>query len=131
MKKYVYVGYGKRIESSVPQKLPNIKKKLSVIITALNEEENVIPTVNEIKKNVKNTPFENSYEIIFVEDDSTDKTPEILDKLSKKESLIALHRYGVKEIFSALLDGIEIANGEYIYTTGADLSQRLFPDSIL
>ena len=49
------------------------KKKISIILSTFNEEIAIEKTINEIQKYIKNV------EIIVVDDNSTDKTFEILN----------------------------------------------------
>ena len=122
MRNYVCIGYGKKIEFDKIGAPFNIIKKISVVIPTYNEEENVNRIVNAVKYNLNKTQFKDSYEIIVVDDNSKDKTPEIIDKLAKKNKVIALHRYGKRGLFSAVNDGISVANGKYVLTMDADFS---------
>ena len=132
MKKYMYVGYGKKIKLSDLRKTLNKKRKISIILPTYNEEENIKNIVKAIKKNLKKSKFSNSYEIIIVDDNSKDKTPNIIDNLAKKRNFIALHRYGARGLFPSIRDGIFIANGEYVLTMDADFSHppELIPKMI-
>ena len=71
-------------------------------------------------------------EIIVIDDNSKDGTPRIMDRLSKTGNFIALHRYGKKGLFSAVQDGIFIANGDCILTMDADFSHppELIPELV-
>ena len=44
--------------------------KLSIVVTVYNEEENIVPLI----ENVQNAMINHSYELIFVDDGSSDKT---------------------------------------------------------
>ena len=90
--------------------------KLSIVICVYNEELNVDPLV----KQLFNALSEISYEIIFVDDGSTDNTAEKIKKLNnKKVTLIELKRnFGQS---AALAAGIDHAKGEYIATIDGDL----------
>ena len=102
--KTAYVCVHSRKENlSFPKKLPGKKKSVSVILATLNEEGNIRKLVSAIRSSLKGV----SHEIIIVDDNSGDKTPEIMDRLAS-ESVIALHRYGKKGIFSAITDGIKL-----------------------
>ena len=57
-------------------------KLISIIVPAFNEEKNVIGTFEAIKNSLINIP--DQFEIIFVDDCSTDKTNIILTELAKK-----------------------------------------------
>ena len=55
-------------------------KKISIVIPCLNEENNLFQLSTEINKNFKNI----SYEVIFVDDNSTDNSEIILKKIITK-----------------------------------------------
>ncbi|NPB06474.1 MAG: glycosyltransferase family 2 protein [Aquificae bacterium] len=93
---------------------------ISVVIPAYNEEENV-PLLYEKLKKVLDALGE-EYEIIFVDDGSTDRTPEILKKLAEKDPRVKVIRfrrnYGQT---AALQAGFEYAKGDVVITMDADL----------
>lgn len=122
MQNYACIGYKKTIKSDEIKKFFKIKKKISIVIPTYNEEENIEKTVGEIKRVMASTEYRRDYEIVVVDDNSKDKTSFIIDNLAKKGDFIALHRYNKRGIFSALLDGVKVTNGEFILMMGADLS---------
>ncbi len=91
-------------------------EKISVVICVYNEELNVKPLVEKLYNALEGYDFE----IIFVDDGSTDKTVEEVKKFNRKEiHLLELRRnYGQS---NALFAGIEYASGEYIVTMDGDL----------
>jgi glycosyltransferase involved in cell wall biosynthesis len=93
---------------------------LSVVIPAYNEEENV-PILYEKLKKVLDSLGED-YEIIFVDDGSTDGTYQRLKQLAEKDSRLKVIRfkrnYGQTAAMSA---GFEHAKGDVIVTLDADL----------
>lgn len=93
---------------------------LSIVIPAYNEEEN-IPILYEKLKKVLDSLGED-YEVIFVDDGSTDSTFDILRELATKDKRIKVLRfkrnYGQTAALSA---GFEHAKGEVIITLDADL----------
>ena len=56
-------------------------KNISIIIPILNEGENIKKLVKEILKNLKKIKKKFKFEIIFVDDDSTDSTKKILQQI--------------------------------------------------
>ncbi len=92
--------------------------KLSIVVTVFNEEENIKPLVKAIHLALKNIKF--NYEIIYVDDGSSDKTVEKIKLLKdEKIKLIELRRnFGQS---SALSAGIDLAKGEFIGTMDGDL----------
>ncbi len=91
-------------------------KKLSLIVSVFNEEENVEILAGKISDALKNF----DYEVIFVDDGSTDKTKLKIKSLNDSRIiLIELKKnYGQS---SALAAGIEHASGEFIVTIDGDL----------
>lgn len=90
--------------------------ELSVIITLLNEEENVRPLIHELRLALQGI----EYEIIFVDDGSTDRTvQEIKSEADERIHLICLKKnYGQTPAMAA---GIDMARGQYLVTLDGDL----------
>ena len=100
----------------------NQRKKvdLSIVIPVYNEEENLPILYEKLKKVLNNLGKE--YEIILVNDGSTDKSWEIIKELSEKDSHVIgvnfRRNYGQTAAMSA---GFDVAQGEIIITMDADL----------
>jgi len=118
MVSYVCVGYGKKKTISSAKKCFEIKKDVSIILPTYNEEKNIPKIIESIRKNFKGL----NYEIVILDDNSSDKTPEIIDNSAKKGDILAIHRTGKKGYFSAYYDAILISNGEYVLTMDSDMS---------
>ncbi len=92
--------------------------KLSIVIPVLNEEEN-IPTLNSRIKKTLGGKID--YEVIWVDDGSTDSTPKILEKITTEDKRVKgitlMKRSGQS---AALMAGIEKAKGDYIATIDGD-----------
>ncbi len=95
-------------------------KKLSVVIPVYNEKDNIMPLYEELKEVLNSLNL--SYEIIFVDDGSTDGSGEILDEIAEKdETVMVIHfrrNFGQTAAISA---GFDYADGEVIITMDADL----------
>ncbi|MDN3205201.1 glycosyltransferase family 2 protein [Algoriphagus sediminis] len=90
--------------------------KLSVVITVYNEEENIKPLLEQ----VYDALVEIDYEVILIEDGSTDKTVEEVKKhANTRTKLIIFNRNRGQT--TALAAGIDQATGEYIATMDGDL----------
>ena len=93
--------------------------KLSIVIPVFNELESLPKLVIELKKVLK---IFDSWEVIFVDDGSSDKSDKWLSELSQKEDnfyLIQFYRnYGKS---AALSEGFKAASGQYVITLDADL----------
>ena len=106
-------------------------KKLSIIVPCYNEEE-VVPLFYSETKKVLNALVED-YEIIFINDGSSDNTiSKILEitKKDKKVSYISFSRNFGKE--SAMYAGLKNAVGDYVTIMDADLqhSPVLLPNML-
>lgn len=95
--------------------------KLSIIIPAYNEENNV----KIIYNNINSLFHKDSYEIIFVNDGSIDKTIIELNKLYKMDSkhvkVINFSRNFGKD--AAIYAGLKYASGKYTSIIDADMEQ--------
>ncbi|MBU2651502.1 MAG: glycosyltransferase family 2 protein [Bacteroidetes bacterium] len=90
--------------------------KLSVVVCVYNEEGNIRPLVEKIRSSLK----EYEYEIVYVDDGSTDNTlKELRAVLGPDLKIIELQKnYGQSTALSA---GIDFAEGQYIVTIDGDL----------
>ena len=90
--------------------------KISVVVPLMNEEENVKPLIEAVDRALR----EFNYELILVDDGSTDNTVEEIKKhMNDKTKLVILQRnYGQT---SAMAAGIEVASGDIIVTIDGDL----------
>src|SRR3989338_2622146 len=95
----------------------------SIVIPAYNEEENLPQLLDRL---IKPGGIEN-FEIIIVDDNSSDNTGSIADSYSKKYKLIkVVHRKkGSNGMGAALKDGTRASNGKYIVWTMGDNSDKL------
>jgi len=93
---------------------------LSVVIPVFNEQENVKPMADELLSVLYS--LNRAFEVIFVDDGSTDSSAQILKELQGSSSGIRLIRFrrncGQTAAFDA---GIRAAQGEVIVTMDADL----------
>ena len=65
-------------------------KKISVLIPCYNEEENVVPISEAVIGIITKELPQYDYELVFIDNDSTDKTRELLRMLCAKNPKIAL-----------------------------------------
>ena len=99
--------------------MPN--KLVSIVISAYNEQDNVAELYKQLKaqlKTVKNV----DYELIFVDDGSSDKTYTNCLKLQKKDNsvkIVQLKRNFGHEI--AMTAGMDYAKGDAVIFMDADL----------
>jgi len=104
------------------------KNKISIVVPCYNEEQALPYFYDEVLKLQKKMK-DVSFEYLFVNDGSKDKTLEILRDLSKKDKkvrYISFSRNFGKE--SAIYAGLENSTGDYIAVMDADLQD---PPSLL
>lgn len=94
---------------------------LSIVIPMYNEAENIKTTLEKVEESLKN--FNGNYEIVAVNDGSTDNTLEILTRIANLNKKIKVISYS-KNIGRgmALRKGFKEANGEFVVSIDADLS---------
>lgn len=111
-------GFDNQKSISVETSFLYDKEKITVIIAARNEEANI----EKCLYSILNQSFDkSSYEIIVVDDHSTDRTLSILERLS--EEYDNLRYYSLENSFSkkeAVKLGVLKANNNIIATTDAD-----------
>lgn len=91
-------------------------KELSVVVTVMNEEDNIAPLCIAIDNALQGI----DYEVVFVDDGSTDATRKrIKDVMTERIRLVELRKnYGQSTAMSA---GIDHATGKYIALIDGDL----------
>ena len=91
--------------------------KLSIIVPAYNEEKTIVEMINRVLK----VPLNNiKKEIIVVDDFSTDKTKEVLDKIKSDSIKIFYHQKNMGK-GSAIRTALQHATGDIILIQDADL----------
>ncbi len=95
--------------------------KLSFVIPAYNEEESIGILYREILVNIRNY----TYEIIFIDDGSKDKTFEVMKNIAIKDPNVKIIRFRKNFGKSAgLQTGFDNADGDIIFTMDADLQDN-------
>jgi glycosyltransferase involved in cell wall biosynthesis len=100
----------------------SLEGAVSFVIPAFNEEMNIPRLVESIVQ------FYDSYvhEIIIVNDNSADRTSEVVLEIAKREPRVKLvNRYPPNGVGRALSDGYAAATGRYILTMDCDFVQIL------
>jgi len=97
------------------------KEKVSVIIPAFNEERRLPATLGKIHRYFENKDY--SYEVLVVDDGSTDNTAERIEDYIKMHNSTRLIRNGInKGKGYSVKNGFLQANGDYLLFSDADLS---------
>lgn len=94
---------------------------LTVILPALNEEDHLEPSATEAIRACEDAGL--SFEMIIIDDGSTDATASIADRLAATDSRISvIHHPGNLGLGMAYRNGLAIARGTYITWVPGDLS---------
>ncbi len=95
-------------------------KKVSVVIPLYNEEENIPILYEKLKEVLDKEPYD--YEIIFVNDGSTDGTAKKLEEIARKDKKVKVidfaRNFGQT---AAMAAGLDLATGDVIITMDGDL----------
>jgi len=93
---------------------------ISIVIPVLNEADNLQPLYDQLKTALDK--LNRTYEIIFIDDGSTDSSNEILERLHGLDNSIKVvqfrRNFGQSAAFSA---GFNLASGDIVITMDADL----------
>jgi dolichol-phosphate mannosyltransferase len=92
-------------------------KLFSILIPTYNEHDNIAPLLEHIAAAIP----EKNYEILFVDDDSRDGTPELIKQLSTKYPCRVVVRKDKKGLASAVVDGFGWAKSDVVLVMDADL----------
>ncbi|HFS67810.1 MAG TPA: glycosyltransferase, partial [Flavobacteriia bacterium] len=115
---WLIIGFYKIKEFEIKESLSNIK--FSIIIPFRNEEDNLIKLINSL--NIIDYP-KSTYEILFVDDESTDNSVYLIKKQLSKEidyKIIKNIRHSNSPKKDAIETAIEKAKYSWIITTDAD-----------
>lgn len=89
---------------------------LSIVITLLNEQDNIAPLLQNIDNALKDW----EYEVVLVDDGSTDQTVARIKLLANKHVKLLVFRKNFGQT-AAMKAGIDYATGDYIITMDGDL----------
>ncbi|MFH1772682.1 MAG: glycosyltransferase [Candidatus Omnitrophota bacterium] len=98
--------------------------RVSFVIPCHNEEMNVGPLI----ENINNFYGKYVYEILIIDDNSTDKTYSVASDISQKDHRVkVIKRAPPNGVGRALRDGLKAAKGEYIVIMDSDF-QHIIPE---
>jgi len=109
-------------QQSKPNKLQNKNKwkKLSIVVPLYNEDESLKNLYSEIIKSLGK--FSRNYEIVFVDDGSTDKSLEVIKQFARNDRNVKYVSFRKNYGKSAALNaGFARTTGDYVITMDADL----------
>ncbi|MBI2144956.1 glycosyltransferase [Candidatus Woesearchaeota archaeon] len=128
--KYAYKSGKLELETSSINELEQLiskvvaatkKKSVSVIIPTYNEEGNVGRLIDSISSAFSAAAVKD-FEIIVVDDNSKDSTPQVMDRYAASGAVASVHRIGIRGIFSAIMDGVRASRSDTIVIMDADFS---------
>jgi dolichol-phosphate mannosyltransferase len=96
------------------------------VVPVFNERDNAAEMVRRLSVTLSDVPWE----VIFVNDDSTDGTREIVLDLARSDIRVRLlHRVGRRGLASAVVEGIQSTTAPYVAVIDGDLQhdERLLP----
>jgi glycosyltransferase involved in cell wall biosynthesis len=96
------------------------KRDISIVIPVYNEQDNIKPLIAELREVL--SALGRSYEIVFVDDGSRDRSFEILKELASQNPQIHVIRFRKNTGQTAAFDaGFRAAQGDIVITMDADL----------
>jgi dolichol-phosphate mannosyltransferase len=101
------------------------KIKISIIIPIYNEEKNIgrlIDKIIKIKKKIK------KFEILVIDDNSTDNSKLLIEQKQKKHKQLKyiLRKDKIKDLSMSVIHGLNISNYENIIVMDGDLQHNPF-----
>lgn len=95
---------------------------LTLFFPVYNEEENIHELVEHAVRTVEESPYVRDYEVLVIDDGSTDRTPGFADELAARyPNVRAIHHAKNKGYGAALRTGIAEASKDYVFFTDGDL----------
>src|SRR5271165_2911488 len=106
-----------------------MSEKLSIVIPAYNEEKNIAKCINELQATLRDK-HAIPYEIIVVNDNSTDGTEAAIQaEMAKDASIKIVNRTPPGGFGRAIRSGMEAVQGDVVVVYMADLSDS--PDDVV
>src|SRR5262245_30035655 len=104
--------------TGMPVRMRRADVEVSVVVPALNEAENLPQLATRIHAALKRT----RYEVLVIDDGSTDGTPAVCAKLAKRYPIeLRVRPEPYAGLSGAVLEGFERARGETLVVMDADL----------
>src|ERR1700692_2606141 len=111
------------------QPLPRRGPEVSIIVPTFNERENLI----ELTERIRSCMGDFAWEIIYVDDDSTDGSVDLARQLAQQDSRVrCIQRIGRRGLSSACVEGMLASTARYLAVIDADLQhdERLLPQML-
>lgn len=98
-------------------------RKISIVVPAHNEEENIHSLLDELVPVLEQHEETLDFEIVIVNDNSTDRTPALIEELAAGDQRIKpVHRHSRPGFGNAVREGFKNATGDIIIPVMGDLS---------
>ena len=95
-----------------------ISPELTVVVPTYNEKDNISTLVNLLDAALPDV----QWEVIFVDDDSSDRTADKVRRIGRKDSRVrCIQRVGRRGLSSAVIEGMMATSSPYIAVMDADL----------
>lgn len=91
--------------------------RISVVVPTYNEKENIDELMSRIDEALKGL----DYEVVVIDDNSPDGTAERVTELSARYPIKLIRREGKQGLISAVFEGLNASDGEYVVVMDADL----------
>lgn len=114
--------------AAIPAGAP-LLASIAIIVPTLNERDNIAPLVAALDRAMAGRRAE----IVFVDDWSTDGTPEAITELARRRADIRLlRRHGRRGLSSAVIEGMLSTSADIVAVIDADLQhdERILPDLV-
>ena len=103
---------------TVPQSSATGPPELAIIIPTFNERGNIAPLLEKIEDALTGL----AWEVIFVDDDSTDGTGSVLHSVCRSDPRVRmLQRIGRRGLSSAVVEGVLSSSTPYVAVMDADM----------
>lgn len=94
---------------------------LSIVVPAFNEGANITPVVREIVETIAASPWVGAYEVVLVNDGSTDDTGAVMDRLKQELPQLRVFHHEANRGFGAgLRTGFSNSRGKIVCFISAD-----------
>ena len=95
----------------------------TIVVPTYNEVDNIAHAIGAITDELDD---DEEWEILVVDDDSPDRTWEVVDQIEQKDSRVRCYRrIDRKGLSSAIVDGLSLGRGERLVVADADLQHDL------